>query len=40
MKTEFQNVNEVKTDFVSDEEVAAELSPDYDHRALNLLTKL
>ena len=30
IKTEYQNAMEVKTDFVSDEEVAAELGPDYD----------
>ena len=30
IKTEYQNAEEVKTDFVSDEEVAAELGPDYD----------
>ena len=30
IKTEYQNEVEVKTDFVSDEEVAAELGPDYD----------
>ena len=30
IKTEYQNANEVRTDFVSDEEVAAELGPDYD----------
>ena len=29
-KTEYQNAEEVKTDLVSDEEVAAELGPDYD----------
>ena len=30
IKTEYQNAEEVKIDFVSDEEVAAELDPDYD----------
>ena len=30
IKTEYQNAEEVKTDFVSDEDVAAELGPDYD----------
>ena len=30
IKPEYQNAKEVKTDFVSDEEVAAELGPDYD----------
>ena len=30
IKAENQNEEEVKTDFVSDEEVAAELGPDYD----------
>ena len=30
IKTEYQNVEKVKTDCVSDEEVAAELCPDYD----------
>ena len=30
IKTEYQNSEKVKTDFVSDEEVAAELGPDYD----------
>ena len=30
IKTEYQNADKVKTDFVSDEEVAAELSPDYN----------
>ena len=30
IKTEYQNAEEVKTDFVSDEEVADELGPDYD----------
>ena len=30
IKTEYQNAKEVKTDFVSDEEMAAELGPDYD----------
>ena len=30
IKTEYQNAEEVKTDFVSDEEVAAELGPDYN----------
>ena len=30
IKTEYQNAEENKTDFVSDEEVAAELGPDYD----------
>ena len=30
IKTEYQNAEKVKTDFVSDEEVAAELGPDYD----------
>ena len=30
IKTEYKNAEEVKTDFVSDEEVAAELGPDYD----------
>ena len=30
IKTEYQNAQEVKTDFVSDEKVAAELGPDSD----------
>ena len=30
IKTEYQNSEKVKTDLVSDEEVAAELGPDYD----------
>ena len=30
IKTEYQNAKGVKTDFVSDEKVAAEFSPDYD----------
>ena len=30
IKTEYQNAKEVKTDFVSKEEVAAEIGPDYD----------
>ena len=30
IKTEYKNAEEVKTDFVSDEKVAAELGPDYD----------
>ena len=30
MKTEYQNSKEVNTECVSDEEVAAELGPDYD----------
>ena len=30
IKTEYQNAEEVKTDFVSDKEVDAELGPDYD----------
>ena len=30
IKTEYQNANKVKTDFVRDEKVAAELDPDYD----------
>ena len=30
IKTEYQNAEEVKTDFVKDEAVAAELGPDYD----------
>ena len=30
IKTEYQNVEEVKTDFVSDEEVAPEVGPDYN----------
>ena len=30
IKTEYQNAEEVKTNFVSDEEVAAELCPTYD----------
>ena len=30
IKTKYQNAKEVKTDFVSDEEVTAELGPDYD----------
>ena len=30
IKTEYQNEEEVKIDFVSNEEVAAELGPDYD----------
>ena len=30
MKTEYQNAEEVKTDFVSDKEVADELGTDYD----------
>ena len=30
IKTEYQNAEDVKTDFVSDEEVAAELGPNYD----------
>ena len=30
IKTEFQNAEKVTTDFVSDEELAAELGPDYD----------
>ena len=30
IKTEYQNAKEIKTDFLSDEEVAAELGPDYD----------
>ena len=30
IKTEYQNAETVKTDCVSDEEVAAELGPDYD----------
>ena len=35
-KTKYQNAEEVKTDFVSDEEVAAELGPDYDHPCSHL----
>ena len=31
IKTKYQNAEEVKTDFVSDEEVAAELGPNYNH---------
>ena len=30
IKTEYQNAEEVKTTYVSNEEVAAELGPDYD----------
>ena len=30
IKTEYQNAEEVKTDFVSDDEVAAKLGPDYN----------
>ena len=30
IKTEYQNEEQVKTDFVSDEEVAAELNPEYN----------
>ena len=30
IKTEYQNAEEVETDFVSDEKVAAKLCPDYD----------
>ena len=30
IKPEYQNAKEVKRDFVSDEEVAAELGPNYD----------
>ena len=30
IKTKYQNAQEVKTDFVSDNEVVAELGPDYD----------
>ena len=30
IKTEYQNAKEVKNDFVSNMEVAAELGPDYD----------
>ena len=30
IKTEYQNEEEVKTDFVSDKEVTDELCPDYD----------
>ena len=30
IKTEYKNAEEVKTDFVSDDELAAELGPDYD----------
>ena len=30
IKTEYQNAKEVKTDCVSEEEVAAELGPDYN----------
>ena len=30
IKTEYQNSEKVKTDLVSDKEVAAELGPDYD----------
>ena len=30
IKSEYQNAKEVKRDFVSDEEVAAELGPNYD----------
>ena len=30
IKTVYQNAEEIKTDFVSDEEVAAEVGPDYD----------
>ena len=41
IKTEYQNAEKVMTDFVSDEEVAAELGPDYDPPgSLNLPTKL
>ena len=30
IKTEYQNADEVKTNFVNDKEVAAELGPDYN----------
>ena len=30
IKTKYQNAKEVKTHFVSDEEVASDLGPDYD----------
>ena len=30
IKTEYQNLKEIKTEFVCDEKVAAELGPDYD----------
>ena len=31
IKAEYQNSEKVKTDFLCNEEVAAELGPDYDH---------
>ena len=37
--TEYQNAEEVKTDFVSDEEVAAELGLDYDPPCFQLSYK-
>ena len=40
IKTEYQNAEEVKTDFLSDAELAAELNPDYNLPCFNLLTKL
>ena len=40
IKTEYQNVEEVKTNFVSDEKVAVELGLTTTLRALNLPTKL
>ena len=36
IKTEYQNAEEVKIYFVSDEEVAAELGPDYDPPSFQL----